>query len=140
VQFTAVSVLQVGDSTYYNMEKWLEGTWIRYSNNVNYVNTKEYAATLHAFSHWTYQRSNGLLMVTDLQGVQVAGSDGKNVFMLCDPAVHCKHVYRYSRTKTNWSTAGMDSFFETHRCNNICRSLSLTPKSSSFTCKGTVIN
>lgn len=130
VHFTTVSVLRVGlaELTYYNMEALLEGTWIRYSNNLNYVNTKEYAATLHAFTHWTYQRSQGRLMVTDLQGVQVKGSKGKSgVFMLCDPAIHCKFLDRYARTKTNWSTAGMESFFQTHKCNEICRALDLKP-------------
>lgn len=45
----------------------LTGAWIKYSSNAGYVNTPEYRATLHAFSHWTFHVSRGLLMVTDLQ-------------------------------------------------------------------------
>ncbi|KAG0605400.1 hypothetical protein M758_9G056100 [Ceratodon purpureus] len=124
VEFTQVSIIAVGSGSktkYYNMERYLQGKWIRYTNNLNYVNTEEYAATLHAFSHWTYDRSKGLLMVTDLQGVK----DKDNTFWLCDPAVHCKDVLRYERTRTNFGEPGMKRFIQSHHCNNICQSLGL---------------
>jgi hypothetical protein len=126
VTFTLVSTLKVG-TKFYNMEKLLTGRWIRYSNNLNYVNTKEYAETLHAFSHWTYHRSKGLLVVNDLQGVEIMGTNGCKEFWLCDPAVHCTDAIRYEKTKTNWSEPGMKRFLEAHECNYICTTLRLPP-------------
>ncbi|CAM6099572.1 unnamed protein product [Calypogeia fissa] len=126
VTFTLVSTLRVG-TKFYNMEKLLTGRWIRYSNNLNYVNTKEYAETLHAFSHWTYHRSKGLLVVNDLQGVEIMGTNGCKEFWLCDPAVHCTDAIRYEKTKTNWSEPGMKRFLEAHECNYICTTLRLPP-------------
>ncbi|KAL6748372.1 kinase-like domain-containing protein [Haematococcus lacustris] len=125
LRFSMVSLLEVpvkvGASNYYNMEKALEGQFMKYSNNAGYVNTKEYQATLQAFSHWTYNFSGGVFMVTDLQGVWNADT---GIFWLCDPAVHCpSDILRFGNT--NLGLEGCKCFFETHKCNHICAALGI---------------
>jgi hypothetical protein len=120
VEFTQVTTLEVGSGPtrkFYNMEEVLEGTWIRYSNNGGYVNTSDYAAVLQAFTHWTHVRSRGLLMVTDLQGV------------------HCTDVMRF--TRTNLGTEGFKLFFDTHKCNDVCKHLGLEVGTAGRTISGT---
>ena len=41
--------------------------YCRHSSNFGYVNEKDYTATIHAFQHWTYERTDGLLLVSDIQ-------------------------------------------------------------------------
>ncbi|KAK9796292.1 hypothetical protein WJX73_006901 [Symbiochloris irregularis] len=45
---------------------------------------------MHAFSHWTYCRTGGLLLVTDLQGIKEESAN-RTTFWLSDPALHCQH-------------------------------------------------
>lgn len=55
VAFSQATLLEVPEGstvTYYNMEKELKGEFIKYSNNVGYVNTKEYATTLQVCCEW----------------------------------------------------------------------------------------
>jgi hypothetical protein len=141
VEFTQVTTLEVGGGPtvkYFNMEQVLEGQWIRYSNNGGYVNTSDYAAVLQAFTHWTHERSRGLLMVTDLQGVRLKNADGENVFCLCDPAIHCTDVMRF--TRTNLGQEGFKLFFDTHKCNDVCKHLGLAVGTAGRTISGTRVD
>jgi hypothetical protein len=125
VQFTEVTTLEVGTGAnvkFYNMESLLEGEWLRYSNNGGYVNTMDYAAVLQAFTHWTHERSRGLLMVTDLQGVRM---------------VHCTDVLRF--TRTNLGAEGFKLFFDTHKCNDVCEKLGLKVGTAGRTLSGTKV-
>lgn len=136
VTFTLVSMVAQGNEPnckFYNMEKVLHGKWIKYSSNAGYVNTEDYAATLQVFSHWTHERCNGQLMVTDLQGVQIAG----NEFWLCDPAIHCTDMLRF--TRTNLGEEGFKLFYKSHLCNDVCRKLNLVPGKNGSTTKGTIL-
>lgn len=81
---------------------------------------------LHAFSHFTYVRSGGKFMVVDLQGALQTGNDGMKTYLLTDPAIHfrvkreCQKKERqYGRT--DLGRRGMRAFFETHKCNGICK-------------------
>jgi hypothetical protein len=90
---------------------------------------------LHAFSHFTYVRSGGRFMVVDLQGAFQIAPDGKKTFLLTDPAIHYKFKdKRDSRRKdfgrTNLGRKGMRAFFETHKCNVICRLFGFRDKSN----------
>jgi hypothetical protein len=75
------------------------------------------------FSHFTYEASDGMKLVCDLQGVWNA-IDG---FTLTDPVVH--HRNSSSRARRNGATDkgldGMDKFFAMHECNSWCRRLGL---------------
>jgi hypothetical protein len=136
VEFTEVSVLEV-KGKFYNMEMLLKGKWIKYNSNGGYINLEEYTATLQAFTHWTYEYSDKLLMVTDLQGVRAPDSDGHMRFRLCDPAIHCTDVLRF--TKTNLGPEGFKLFLNTHKCNDVCKNLKLKPGRNGVTTSGTIV-
>jgi hypothetical protein len=111
---------------YYNLEKAAQGQLDPLLQQGGYVNTPEYAPTLHAFTHYAYHVSGGLiLMVTNLQGVLLKerGAAERQGFLLTDPAIHCTDVERFRRT--NLGKYGFDFFFRSHSCNVVCRALGL---------------
>jgi len=73
-----------------------------------------------AFSHFTYSVSDGMSLVCDLQGVWNE-TDG---FMLTDPVIH--HASSKGKNgRTDKGKEGMKKFFESHKCNPLCRRLGL---------------
>src|SRR5690606_6654901 len=110
------------------------GDWKKYSNNFGYVSTDDYHQTLQAFSHFTYQYSStdffyiklirlgGQLIVVDLQGLLDSKS---NTFYLTDPAIHTVKNYLEKYGNSNLGTDGINAFFRTHVCNNVCKKLKL---------------
>ena len=111
-------------SKYYAVEKVLKGTFTKYNNNFDFVadfskyeeKTKEMSAfnkVAQAFSHYTFQKSDGNLLVCDLQGV---------VNKLTDPMILTKNK---SNLSGDLSCAGIAQFFATHQCNDICKILDL---------------
>lgn len=127
ILFTKVVVVSLRDRPkpfYCSQEPFIEGAYVKYNSNHGFVNKNEYAATLNAFSHWTYQETDGYLMVVDLQGVKHNTRVGFK-FTLTDPALHCKDLTRFSGT--NLGIDGMHRFFRTHHCNSICKAMNLRP-------------
>jgi Alpha-kinase family len=103
---------------------------------------------LHAFSHFSYVRSGGSLMVVDLQGALTV-EKGQRVFVLTDPAIHHRPgltdpaipghkrgPYRVLRQfgRTDRGSQGMLAFFESHRCNAICRLFNFVEKKAAREC------
>jgi hypothetical protein len=119
---TKLVFMPIGPRKFRNMsiEKFIEGSYKKYSNNAGFVDYEDPAFSLQAFSHWTHQRTDGNLMIVDLQGI-VAGNDGK--YLLTDPCIHSTDVLRFGRT--NLGKVGMTRFFQTHICNIICHALKL---------------
>lgn len=81
-----------------------------------------------AFTHWTHVKKmqNGSIMVCDVQGTF---SPEQNCFHWSDPVVHSDLA---GQTKTNFGRTdrgetGILDFFKTHKCNPLCRLLSLPP-------------
>lgn len=90
---------------------------------------------LHAFSHFTYVRSGGRYMVVDLQGALQIAPNGTKTYLLTDPAIHHRYPNRYEKRKrhygrTDLGRRGMRAFFESHRCNCICRLFGFHEKST----------
>ncbi|CAF3347746.1 unnamed protein product [Rotaria sp. Silwood2] len=104
------------------MERFIKGSYKKYSNNAGFVELKDPAFTLQAFSHWTYDHTDGNMMIVDLQGI-LNGDDGK--YLLTDPCIHSTDLTRFGRT--NLGKPGMKKFFQTHICNIICHALKLKP-------------
>jgi len=77
------------------------------------------------FSHFTFDFSRGRDLLCDVQGVWNA-QDG---FVLTDPVIHhvsAKSGRQHGRNgKTDKGLVGVLKFFETHRCNALCRHLGL---------------
>lgn len=77
-----------------------------------------------AFSHFTYHESNGAALVCDLQGVHSARH---NTFTFVDPVIHSDGFVKGKHGRTDRGQKGIADFFKTHRCNGVCRLLSLPP-------------
>lgn len=100
------------------------GTWVKYNNNSGMVLRKDGSAphdVIQTFSHWTYHRTGGELMIVDCQGVYNAGDSS---FVLTDPAVHCQDILRFGGT--NLGKEGFKRFFKSHKCNAYCAELGLS--------------
>jgi hypothetical protein len=102
------------------LEPFVEGKFKKYNNNYNYVHRDTFEnqticrATPQAFSHYTYLRSNGEEIVVDLQGI--------NDFYT-DPQIHTTEGSKYGMG--NLGRDGIEAFFKTHSCNNICQMIGL---------------
>ena len=74
-----------------------------------------------AFSHYTYHRSGGEMIVCDLQGRYRFNryAKSKSRFELTDPAI-CSRRRNYG--PTDLGEKGIDSFFANHECNEFCES------------------
>lgn len=107
-------------SSFMSLEPFLEGEYTKYNNNTLYA--KEDTPDDHvnrlaqAFSHFTFERSWGDLMVVDLQGVGT---------QLTDPSIHTRDEQRFKLCVTNMYAEGFKCFFASHHCNSVCRELGL---------------
>jgi len=84
-----------------------------------------------AFSHFSYVKSKKRFMVVDLQGVHMSKPDGTCSYELTDPVIH-KHRKNNKTKFSQWTFGrtdrgekGMDAFFHTHQCNEVCKLLGL---------------
>eukprot|EP00667_Euglena_gracilis_P010164 EG_transcript_10341 len=101
------------------MEPRLEGTYKKYSNNFGYVD-KEDRNTPQAFSHFTFQYTNSKMIVVDIQGV-------KDVYT--DPQIHSNIPESAPPIwgQGDMGDTGIYKFFESHRCNALCKFFGLNP-------------
>ncbi|KAJ7120080.1 kinase-like domain-containing protein [Mycena epipterygia] len=90
------------------------------------------AKTVHAFAHYTFGSSESSLVFADLQGTsaRVDGNDG--VILLRSHDTHTQRRltctgYRGSGLG-DFGTKGLETFIETHRCNELCRKLQFDKK------------
>ncbi|KAL3922042.1 MAG: hypothetical protein SGILL_002420 [Bacillariaceae sp.] len=70
-----------------------ENDFTRFSNNTGYWNEDEINQSLLLFTQFTFEKTGGFLMVTDLQGVR-----NEDEFILTDPAILCKEKLRFGET------------------------------------------
>ena len=101
---------------YYYVENYIPGQYIKYNNNTGWTRNDIAEQTLvaQAFSHFSYQYTQGYLMIVDLQGV---GG------FLTDPQIHCLDEDRFG--VGNLGYTGFIKFFLTHNCNKYCKALGL---------------
>jgi len=116
VGFVPVSVLHLktpeGRRLIYNVEPMLKGHYIKHNDNDGHIETN--LLLPQAFSHYTHERSNNLLVVVDIQGV---GS------FYTDPQIHSFDGEGFGLG--NMGQEGLTKFLKTHECNDICRLLGL---------------
>jgi hypothetical protein len=100
------------------VEPLLRGRYTKHSNNFGFVSPED-RNTPHAFSHWTWVASGGQLLVCDIQGV----GD-----LYTDPQIHSNagpQNFLYGRG--DMGIEGIQRFFASHKCNDLCRWLALPP-------------
>ncbi len=116
----------------FNFERFIHGgEIIKWTNNYGYVNFKETCDAVHAFSHWTWHVTKKQLLVSDVQGLW---DSSRKSYTLFDPAIHASAenaVLRFAGT--NLGKVGINQFFMTHKCNDICRHLRLERHSAQAT-------
>lgn len=109
--------------SYVLVEAYLEGEFIRWNNNWDYVNEED-KSSLQAFSHFTFEKTNGKLLICDIQGVK-----DKNQYVLTDPAIHSDTQGKYGGN--DFGPEGMEAFFTTHSCENYCSKIGLKGEGTS---------
>jgi hypothetical protein len=104
-------------------EAYVDGPYVKHQNNagsVLEVGSAEHhrlRLTPQAFSHWTFDRSGGRLIVVDMQGVDD---------LYTDPQIHTAGgAFRPEFGVGNLGTPGIALFFMSHRCNIVCERLGL---------------
>ncbi|KAL6852486.1 hypothetical protein ACO1O0_007031 [Amphichorda felina] len=132
LQGTSASATSSGEGEFISLEPYIGGAhvadaYVKYNGNNSYVNSAipddKVNIAAQAFSHFTFERSWGTLLVCDLQGV------GR---VLTDPAIHTLDRERFKLTDTNLNEDGFKFFFSTHVCNDVCRQLKLQSNRSMF--------
>ncbi|GBB99217.1 hypothetical protein RclHR1_03450012 [Rhizophagus clarus] len=122
INFLKVKLLRNGTidlcTRYYTVEPRLkDAEYKRFNANTGVIT--ELRPTLEAFVHFTYEYTEGYLVVCDLQGIEL-----NNEFLLTDPAIHCVDPLRFGRT--NFGENGIKQLFlANHKCNDICKNLKL---------------
>jgi len=123
VAFLTVSVVQLQrpfmGATYACLEPLMEGRYVKHSDNYGGVATREELP--QAFSHFTYENSNRLLVVCDIQG--------QGVDFFTDPQIHSYDGKSFGLG--NLGERGIQKWKSTHRCNGLCTRLKLSPLTSS---------
>ena len=114
-----------GDVMTINGKRYLVEPLIRhftkFTSNNGWISEDEgwCGETMEAFTHYTYHRSGGHLIVCDLQGRYRHNrfKNSKSRFELTDVAV-CSRSCAYG--PTDLGEKGIDSFFHNHVCNQFC--------------------
>ena len=106
------------------------GDFQKYINNnggicLNDLDITEKAET---FVHYTYEKSNNRLMITDLQGVgyQLCDSESATHTIVEVKSDKSKMLVEYLFCAGNLSTTAFENFEREHICNKYCTKLELT--------------
>lgn len=98
------------------VEPFLAGDFQKLNDNTGWFKKSESAKVAQAFSHWTWHHTGGKMLVCDLQGMK----DGSE-WLLTDPAAHSDNPGFLGHT--DMGPEGVNEFFRTHVCNEICKGL-----------------
>lgn len=105
---------RLGGSRLCALEPYLPGDYVKHNDNAGAVETNE--AVPQAFSHFTYENSNRLLVVCDIQGVG-------NFYT--DPQIHSFDGEGFG--SGNLGLDGLNRFLNSHACTSVCEELRLPP-------------
>eukprot|EP00794_Sanderia_malayensis_P006371 gene6371-7103_t len=110
---------------YFNVEPFMFGNFEKITNNMDHVVKEDVSGKnlLLAFSHFSYCKSKGELIVVDIQGW--TSQDKRGFHFLTDPQIHT--IDRRGYGTGNLGRKGMNSFWQKQHkvCNEVCRSLNL---------------
>jgi hypothetical protein len=121
ILITRGDVKEIGGSLY--MVEPLIRNFVKYTSNNGWIASEDEVGwsveVMEAFSHYTYHRSGGQMIVCDLQGRYRFNryQRHKSRFELTDVAI-CSR--RRSYGPTDLAEKGIESFFVNHQCNDYC--------------------
>lgn len=98
------------DSEYVSIELYLRGNFEEFE--YGWVSPEELMEA-EAFSHFSWCRSEGNMLVSNLQGIKTSLA-----YHLTGPVVHSEDMEFGS---SDLGHSGIKSFFKLHRCNQICK-------------------
>uniref|UniRef100_A0A7S0DZW1 Alpha-type protein kinase domain-containing protein n=1 Tax=Hanusia phi TaxID=3032 RepID=A0A7S0DZW1_9CRYP len=113
VSFLPVHVLKTRGGGATNVEAFLEGEYTKHNDNYGNILTEDVFP--HALSHFSWRITRGRLMLCDIQGVNRVYTDAQ---------IH-SNVTSWSFGRGDYGEFGMEKFFASHECNEICRLLKL---------------
>lgn len=103
-------------------EEFIPGDFVKFINNNGIVCEEDtmLCKKAQAFSHFTYEKSQGKVMVLDIQG---------SGYTLYDPEIASADLQSedggYQFCTGNLAQNAIESFFEVHQCNSYCKLLKL---------------
>jgi hypothetical protein len=121
ILMTRGDIMKIGGTKY--LVEPLIRYFTKFTSNNGWIASQEEEGwavlAMEAFSHYTYHRSGGQLIVCDLQGRHRSkrSGNGKRRFELTDPAI-CSRQRSYG--PTDLGEKGIESFFANHSCNRFC--------------------
>jgi hypothetical protein len=121
IRFSRGDVMEKGGKKY--LVEPLIRPYYKYTSNNGWIenrdNTGSSLLVLEAFSHFTYHKSGGSLIVCDLQGRFKLNRYAflKSRYDLTDPAI-CSRKGLYG--PSDLGEKGIESFFANHVCNKFC--------------------
>lgn len=96
--------------------------YTKYTSNTGWIGDQEDWEVMYmeAYTHYSYHKSGGQLIVCDLQGRFKFNrfARSRSRFELTDPAI-CSRRRTYG--PTDLGEKGIESFFANHRCNKFCQ-------------------
>jgi len=128
-----LELLEREDRPLCGVEKFIDGPYRKHNNNFGYVSEDE-RNTPQAFSHFTYEASEHIILICDIQGV----GD-----LYTDPQMHTIEIEENNlkgafRGKGNMGAMGIGKFLATHQCNAICKYLRLPSINAKLIDAGTI--
>ena len=113
---------KVDGSECVSIEEYIDGDFIKYINNNGDLCEEKNVMVEKAecYAHFTYEKSEGKLIVLDLQG---------SYYTLYDPEVSSSELLgddgNMQFCNGNLAAQAMENFFSNHKCNFYCKLLKL---------------
>ena len=121
-EYKSVYMGKTEDGELLTVEEFIPGDFAKFINNNGIVCEEDtmLCKKAQAFSHFTYEKSEGKVMVLDIQG---------SGYTLYDPEIASAEIHNedggYQFCTGNLAGRAIESFFEVHQCNSYCKLLKL---------------
>ena len=120
-EYKKVFMGKTPDAEYVTVEEFISGEFAKYVNNTGEMcGQGTICQKAQSFSHFTYEKSGGKVMVLDIQG---------SGYTLYDPEVASANVLcedgTYQFCNGNLGDIAIQNFFANHQCNFYCTLLNL---------------
>ena len=110
------------DGEWITVEDFYPGRFEKLVGNNGLVDYANNRGSISTFCHWTYDRTGGRYLITDIQGVRPRKEE---IYLLTDPAIHSAKGHRGG--SLDHGLHGILNFFASHECTSPCKGL-LRPK------------